>query len=109
MRGESALCCPAQAPPLGFVPSAELVFVQVLGESGCRADVFSSTFTRSQRPCREMRPRTSCTNTHAQHFASASTWGTVSITKNGLCSDLSVSEGQLNERDIFSLKTKRHK
>lgn len=93
--------CAAWAPPLGFVPSAELVFVQVLDESGCTQGL--------KDPAEEMWPLTSFTHTEAQHLTSASTWGRVIVTKNRLCSGLSVSRGKLNTRDLSSLKTKKDK
>lgn len=55
--GERALCCPAWAPLLGFVPSAELVvgtwhltdLHKLWVNLDCRAAVFSFIFVSAQR------------------------------------------------------------
>lgn len=71
-----------------------------LGDSGCTQGLKDAA--------EEMWPLTCFTHTR-QHFTSASTWSRVSVTKNNLCSGLSVSRGQLNKRDLSSLKTKKDK
>lgn len=92
-------------PPLGFVPSAELVFVQDLGESGCCVILCFYKVSKILLKKCDLSP---LSHTHVQYFAPASRWSRVSVTKNGLCSDLSVSKGQ-GMRGISSLKTKMHK
>lgn len=69
------LSCPALAPLLGFVPSADLV-VRTWHLTGlhklwmslsCRAAVFSFIFVRTQRPLWRNVP--SHIPSHSQHFA----------------------------------------
>ena len=96
---ESALCCSAQAPLLGFVLSAKLVvgtwhlagLHKLWVNLGCRAAVFSSIFVRAHRSrWRNVLSHTP-SQTHAQCFASASTWSRAGASKNGLSSLTSAS------------------
>lgn len=100
MRGESELCCPAWAPPWALSPVQSGCLCKFWASLGAGQKGSPLILQGLQDPAKEMWPLTSFTHTHVQHFASASMWSRVSVTKNCLCSDLRVSKGQLNKRSL---------